>query len=120
MSDEHDEAIDALLRAQFEGAVPDDNFCNRVMDQLPVRRHARKWPLGAGCVAGIALCWFTLWSAPLTHDAWRDWMSGEWSTSAVMLFSLMMSMALLAVAWAVAEAHDHHYTVLNLSPRKPY
>jgi len=27
------DAIDALLRQQFEGAVPDDGFCDRMMER---------------------------------------------------------------------------------------
>jgi hypothetical protein len=102
----NDNDIDALLRKQFEGPVPDNGFCNRVMDQLPARQRHKNWPLIAGALAGIAACWLSLWSAPIAHSGWRDWLSGDLSASAMALFITTMSMAILALAWTIAEADE--------------
>ena len=106
MKDETDDVIDVLMRQHFEGPVPDDGFCESVMDRLPARRHRNKWPMAAGTVAGVAMCWFSLWSAPITSVGWQDWLSGEMSASAITLFIAMMSMAILAMVWTIAEAED--------------
>lgn len=108
MNDELKDAIERLLREQFEGSVPDDGFCDRVMTQLPVRRRRDKWPLVAGALAGVAMCWLSLWTAPIAYIGWQDWLSGELSASAIALFSAMMGMAILASAWAIAEADDRY------------
>lgn len=108
MNDETDDAIDVLLRQQFEGPVPADGFCDRVMAQLPARRRRNDWPLAAGALAGIATCWFSLWFSPITCVGWRDWLSGELSASAIALFIAMMGMAILALAWTIAEADDRY------------
>jgi hypothetical protein len=106
MNDEIDDAMDLLLREQFEGAVPDDGFCQSVMDGLPARPRRVTWPLGAGILAGIATCWFTLWSTAIASDGWRDWLSGEPSAATMALFVTMLTMAALALAWAIAETGD--------------
>lgn len=105
MNGEKDDDIDVLLRGQFEGPVPDDGFCDRVMEQLPPRRR-NIWPLVAGALAGVATCWLSLWSSPITYAGWRDWVSGELSASGIVLFIAMISMAMLALAWTIAEADD--------------
>lgn len=108
MNDEMVDVFDALLREQFEGPVPDDGFCDRVMDRLPARRRRNNWPLAAGTLAGVATCWFSLWSAPITYHGWQDWLSGELSASAVVLFIAMASMAILVMAWTIAEEDDRY------------
>lgn len=107
MTNEIDDAPDALLREQFDGPVPDDGFCLTVMDRLPARRHHGNWPMAAGIGAGVALCWLTLWSAPIANAGWRDWLSGEASPSALALLIAMAGLAALALAWTIAEATDH-------------
>ena len=106
MNDETEDAVDALLREQFEGPVADDGFCESVMDRLPARRRRNKWPMTAGIVAGVAMCWSSLWSAPIATDGWRDWLSGAPSAATMALFIAMTSMAVLALAWTIAEADD--------------
>lgn len=108
MTDATEDALDALLRKQFEGPVPVDGFCERVMDRLPVRRRRSTWPLIAGAATGMTTCWFSLWSAPITSAGWRDWLAGELSASTAVLFVAMLSMAALALAWTVAEADDRY------------
>lgn len=108
MNDEMDDAFDAALRAEFEGPVPDDGFCESVIARLPARRRRDIWPTAAGSLAGVATCWFSLWSAPITSVGWQDWSSGELSASAIMLFIAMMGMAILALAWTIAEADDRY------------
>lgn len=101
-----DDAIDKLLREQFEGPVPAGDFCDRVMERLPARRPRHRWLLPAGILAGVAMCWFSLWSSPITHIGWRDWLSGELSAPAITLFLSVMCLAILALAWTMAEADD--------------
>ena len=113
MNGEKEDAIDVLLREQFEGPVPADGFCDRVMNQLPARRRRNRWTLAAGALAGMATCWFSLWSAPIAHVGWRDWLSGEPSASAIALFVSMIGMAILALAWAIAEADDRYDPALR-------
>ena len=106
MNGEKEDDIDVLLREQFEGPVPDDGFCDRTMEQLAARPRRSTWPLAAGALTGMATCWFSLWSAPITSAGWRDWLSGELSASAIVLFVSMMSIAILALAWTIAEVDD--------------
>lgn len=108
MNEEIEDVLDVMLRERFEGPVPDGGFCDRVMDQLPARRRHVKWPMAAGIVAGLATCWLSLWSAPITHIGWQDWLSGELSASVIELFISMMSMAILALAWTAAEADERY------------
>lgn len=106
MNNLSDDAIDALLREQFEGPVSADGFCDQVMGRLPARRRRFEWPLATGIVAGAALCWFTLRSAPIARIGWRDWLSGEPSAPAITLLLALMSFAILAIAWTMAQADD--------------
>jgi len=108
MNDLSDDAIDALLREQFDGPVPADCFCDQVMERLPARRRGYEWPLVAGIVSGAAMCWWSLKSAPIAGIGWRDWLSGEPSEPAITLMIAMMSFAILALAWAMAQADDRH------------
>ena len=106
MSEPEDDAVDALLLAQFEGPVPDDGFGDAVMHRLPPRRRRHAWPLAAGLVAGAMVCWLSLLSAPLVRIGWRDWLAGELSAPAVTLLLVMASISLLTLAWTIAEADD--------------
>lgn len=108
MNDEMEDAIDLLLREQFEGSVSDDGFCDQVMARLPASRRHHVWPLAAGTLAGLATCWFSLWFSPITYAGWRDWSSGELSASAIALFISMMSMTILALVWTFAETDDRY------------
>lgn len=105
MNHPKDDAIDALLRRQFEGAVADDGFCDRVMEQLPARRRAT-WPLWAGILAGVAACASSLWSMPLLRAGWRDWAGGMPTTPALAVLLVLAVMALLAMVWSLYEADD--------------
>lgn len=107
MNHELDDAIEALLRKQFDGPVRDEGFSRRVMQRLPRRRRRVSWPLWSGIVAGAVACWLALLSSPLPRTGWRDWMSGDWSAPAVLLLLAALGMAMLALAWGVAEAGDH-------------
>ncbi|MEK6638160.1 MAG: hypothetical protein AABY88_08765 [Pseudomonadota bacterium] len=108
MNNEMEDIFDVELRKQFKEPVPDDGFCDRVMEQLPARPRRNKWPLATGALAGMATCWFSLVFSPITYVGWRDWLSGELSASAIVLFISMMSMAILALAWTIAEADDRY------------
>ncbi|RDS79236.1 DUF5056 domain-containing protein [Dyella monticola] len=101
-----DDTIDALLRKQFDGPIPDDGFSERVMQQLPPRRSRISWPLWAGLLAGIMTCWLSLLSKPLPHLDWRNWMHGDFSTAAITLIMVTAGMTLLACVWSIAEADD--------------
>lgn len=107
-NEEMDGMIDGLLRERFEGPVPADDFCDRVMDRLPARRRRSNWPLAAGALAGMTTCWFSLWSAGVTYAGWRDWLAGQASASAMALFIAMIGMAILALVWTIAEADERY------------
>jgi hypothetical protein len=106
MSEREDDAVDALLLARFEGPVPDEGFCGRVMQRVPLRRRRPAWPLAAGIVAGAIVCWLSLLSTPLVRTGWRDWLSGEPSAPAVTLMLVMAGISLLTAVWAMAEADE--------------
>ena len=98
-----DEAVDALLRRRFEGAVAEDGFCDRVMQRVPTRRR-RAWPLWSGIAAGAAACALSLSSTPMVHLGWRDWVGGDLSAPAIALLLALAGMSLLAMCWSLAEA----------------
>lgn len=102
-----DDAIDALLRKQFDGPVADHGFSERIMRQLPPRRRRKAWPLWTGIVMGIVACWLSLRSAPLASAGWRDWTNGELSASAITLLLAVATMSFLACWWTLMEADDH-------------
>ena len=106
MNHANDDDIDALLRAQFDGAVPDDGFTDRVLQRLPPRRRRAAWPLWGGLAAGIAACALSLASAPLVQAGWHDWIGGELSASVVALVAVMAGLSLLACGWTVMEAGE--------------
>jgi len=51
-------------------------------------------------------CWLSLLSTPLLRIGWKDWLSGEPSAPALILFAAMAGVSLLAMAWTAAEADD--------------
>lgn len=104
MKEPTEEAIEALLREEFVGPVPDGGFTDSVMARVPTSRARSSWPTLAGVGAGTAACWASLWSAPFTQTGWRDLASGYPTVAAVVLLSAMTGMAILAMAWSVAEA----------------
>ncbi len=106
MSEQDNDAVERLLLEHFEGPVPDDGFCDRAMRRLPSRRRLQAWPLALGMTVGGVLCWLSLLSAPLLRTGWRDWLSGNWSASAVILAATMAGVSLLALAWTAMEAED--------------
>jgi hypothetical protein len=99
-----DDAIDALLQRQFDGAAPDDGFCDRVMQRLPARPRRRAWPLWIGIAGGAAACALSLSSMPVFHLGWRDWFGGALSAPAIALLLALAGMSLLAMCWSLAEA----------------
>ena len=115
MNDEREDDLDVLLRERFEGAVADDGFCDRVMHRLPARRR-NNWPMATGILAGMATCGFSLWSVPIVQAGWREWLSGEPSASVIALFICMTGMAILALAWTIAEADDRYDPSSGHSP----
>ena len=103
MTDPEDFDIDALLRAQFDGPVPDDGFADRVLRQPRPRRRRVPWPIAAGLVAGVVACWLSLLPTPLLRAGWLDWVHGEWSGAALVLVAAMAGMSLLACWWTAME-----------------
>jgi hypothetical protein len=110
MNHTDDDAIEALLRKQFEGHVPDDGFSARVMQRLPSHRRRTTWPLWAGLLVGAGMCALSLLSSPLLHAGWRDWMASELSVPAIVLLSTVAGLSLLTLLWVLMEAEDHSET----------
>lgn len=106
MNEPSEETIEALLRKQFDGAVRDEGFSERVMQRLPPRRRRVVWPLWTGVLAGIVAGWLALLPSRLLRDGWRDWLGMHWSAATAVTLTVMVVMALLALAWSVAEADD--------------
>lgn len=103
MSELDDQAIDALLRKQFEGPVRDAGFSDRVMQRLPPRRRRVTWPLWAGLLAGVVACWLGLLDAPILRAGWGDWLHAGWTLPAVAVLLAIAGMSLMALCWGVAE-----------------
>ena len=106
MNELSEDAIEILLRQQFDGPVPDAGFAEHVMQALPPRRRHSRWPAWTGLAAGVVACWLALLPSPLLHAAWRDVLRSRWSVADITLLLVMGGMALLALAWGVAEADD--------------
>lgn len=106
MNHERDDAIETLLRKQFDGPVRDAGFSERLMQRLPQRRRRVAWPSWAGALAGVAACWLALWPSPLLRRGWQDWVGGDWSAAGIVMLATLAVMTLLALAWSVAEADD--------------
>jgi hypothetical protein len=107
MNDPSDDALDALLREQFDGPVAADGFTERVMARLPPRRRRfRTWPMAAGIAGGIVTCWLSLRSLPVMDAGWRDWLASAPSASAMTLLFAVSGVSLLAALWALAEAGE--------------
>lgn len=106
MSRVQDDAIETLLRKQFDGPIRDEGFSERLLRRLPPRRRRVAWPLGVGILAGAAACWLTLLPSRLVRNGWQDWVGGHWSAASVVMLLAVASMALLALVWGVAEAED--------------
>lgn len=104
MNQSQGDAIEELLRKQFDGPVLDEGFSRRLLQRLPQRRRRVTWPLWFGIATGAVACWLALLSSPLPRTAWRDWMSGEWSAPTIVLLLVALGMSMLALAWGVAEA----------------
>lgn len=104
---DEDDALDALLREQFDGPVSADGFCERVMEELPPRRRRhRTWPMMAGIAAGMTTCWLSLRSVPVMTIGWQDWLALELSSSAMTLLLVVSGVSLLASLWVLAEADE--------------
>lgn len=107
MNPSRDDAIERLLRGRFDGPVRDEGFSERLMQRLPQRRRRVGWPLWAGALTGTVACWLALLPSRLLRDGWQDWIGGHWSAAGVVMLSTVVVMAVLALAWSVAEADDH-------------
>jgi H+/Cl- antiporter ClcA len=105
MNSSHEDPIETLLRQSFD-VIPDDGFCDRVMQRLPPHRRAPAWPLAAGIVLGIATCCASLFATTLWRAGWRDWLHGELSVPAIITLLAMGGMSLLTLGWSLAEAED--------------
>lgn len=106
MNNPSNEPIESLLRASFDGPVPDAGFSERVMQALPARRNHRRWLLPAGIVAGTFACWVALTPTPLMRVASHDWANGKLSATSVVVLAAVAGMSLLAAWWAMSEADD--------------
>ncbi|HET8940720.1 MAG TPA: hypothetical protein VFN13_01870 [Rudaea sp.] len=105
----NDDRIEALVRQQFDGPVPDAGFSERLMQRLPPRRQRRRraWPLWAGALTGVIACWLSLQSSPVLQAGWRDWLGGEMSAAAITLLAALAGVSFLATWWATTESVDY-------------
>lgn len=106
MSDPSDDAIEALLRKQFDGPVSDAGFSDRVMQGLPPARRRTTWPLWTGVLAGVVACWLGLLHAPILNVGWSDWLRADWSVSAITVALVVVGLSLMALLWSVGEADN--------------
>ena len=106
MNPSQDAMIDALLRKQFDGPVFDEGFSRRVMQRLPQRRRHVAWPVWGGILVGVIACWQVLLVWRVVDGGWQGCLSGHWSARTVTLLLAILGMAVLALAWGVAEADD--------------
>lgn len=106
MNDEIDDAIDHLLRDHAPDPVADDGFCAGLIERLPPRKPPIKWPLAMGVLAGALACWISVSAAPVALSGWRDWISGDLTSSALALLVLLTGLNLMTLAWTLTEAHE--------------
>lgn len=101
--DTTDPALDALLRRQFTGPVPDEGFSARVMRALPPRRAPRPWLLPTAAVAGCGLAWLALAPSPAWRLAAQEWAAGDPGAASLGVAVLMGVLALAGCAWSLDE-----------------
>lgn len=94
-----DDPLEALLREQFDGPVPDEGFSARVMQRIP-RRRRKVQPILIGLLFGAAGCFASLlrWPA-LNLEQWH-------SASTLALTGAMTALTLLIGWWGIADADD--------------
>ncbi len=108
MSADSDDAIEALLRQDFDVQVEDDGFTAHVMRALPRSHCYGGWLSPVGMAVGAGLCWMTLRSSPIILSAWHDWLSGRLSESAGSVMIVPMGLSALGLMWAISEAAEDH------------
>jgi len=107
MNDPSEEILDALLRDAFDGPVPADGFCERVIAQLPARpRRYRTWPIATGVAVGMVACLAGLRSMPTTAVGSQDWLALEPLSATMLLLVIASGITLLTAVWALAEVND--------------
>lgn len=98
-----DDALDALLRREFEGHVPDDGFSERVARALPPRPRRHAWPLPLAAVCGGVLAWAAVSPSPLWGDVAREAAAGVPGAASAVLFTVALGLGALCGAWALEE-----------------
>lgn len=106
MNDKIDDAIERLLCEAAPEAVADEGFCAGLIERLPPTCPRPKWPLAVGIVAGMLACWFSMRSARVAQAGWQDWLTGDLTTSALVLLTTAVGIGLLALAWTLAETQE--------------
>lgn len=106
MNDEFDNAIDHLLRDHAPDPVTDDGFCASLIDSLPPRKPPIKWPLAIGILTGLLACWLSMNAAPVALIGWNDWISGDLTSSALVLLALLTGLNMMTLAWTLIEAQE--------------
>jgi hypothetical protein len=104
MNDLSDEAIDALLRRDFEGPVADDGFSLRVMHALPTRKRRPTWLLPLALAGGGALAWAALTPSSLWLEVAREGATGSPGPATVLFLVVMLGTGLVGCAWALEES----------------
>lgn len=94
MHESMEDDLDRLLRARFDGPLPDDGFSARVLRALPPRPRRRRWPVPAALLAGAGLSLASV--APV--------LTGGGVGRLVLAGVLAGGLSVLAACWALAEA----------------
>lgn len=103
MTEIQGQQIDELLRREFNAALPDDGFSNRVLSALPSRPRSRRWIAPAALLAGAISTLASLWPAPLWQLASNEWARGSPGTMMALTLALGLAAGLMACTWALVE-----------------
>ncbi len=103
MNETPDDALDVLLRREFEGPVPDEGFAARLSRSLPPRRRRRAWPLPLAAVTGGVLAGAAVATSPLWGDVAREAAAGVPGAASALLLTVALCLGALSCAWALEE-----------------
>lgn len=104
MNETPDDALDTLLRREFEGPVPDDGFSARVARELPARPRRIAWPLPIAFACGGVLAGAAVATSPLWGEVAQEVAAGVPGAASAVLLTVALCLGALCCAWALEEA----------------